>query len=491
MVRASNTLCACSSVIVIPVNFSSAAVFASAEEGAPRVYAADCTATQGGYAYVDIKAENFSAVGSMEVYVYYDTSVFAYNSSSANGLNAGNLCDVADDKENGVVLLQSLSPGGMNGSGNLWRITFSVAQDAPAGQYTLGVAVGEVISSALKPLEVGAGNGKITVTERPAAVNTMYVYSSVGNAVYEGEQTEVKFYTNNAYGLAAADFEIEYNSSRLKLGSVSLGNSLMQAEGAIWSVNTDTAGYIKISYINLKGISGSVNPLITCSFTVVGNVQESVPVSLTVSGIYDGAQNAIKSDGATADVSTLYVPPVVTYPAVYISEYTGTDGRFEVQVIAEGATALAAGDFVITYDNTALECVSVEKSVAENIVSAVRRRIEYGGKIPFILSALYQHLAVRFRLYGHGNAFAHMQAVRALFYEAVPLSSFLLSVPAEGDVSLYQKNRHLLLRKAEASFLSGLHAVNGDVHHHIVRAFSLSRTAQYLYAIFIKFRITE
>ena len=101
--------------------FSSAAVFASAEEGTPRIYAADCTATQGGYAYVDIKAENLSDVGSMEVYVSYDTSVFAYNSSSENGLNAGNICEVADDSEEGVITLQALSLSGMNGSGNLNR----------------------------------------------------------------------------------------------------------------------------------------------------------------------------------------------------------------------------------------------------------------------------------------------------------------------------------------------------------------------------------
>lgn len=337
-----------------------------AEQVLPAVYASSTTTRQGDYAYVNIEAENFIAVGSLEVFVYYDTTALTFNSSYENGLNSGNICEVNDS--GGVINLSTLSLDGMEGSGSLWRLTFRVADDAVVGDYNINVAVGEVYSTALEPVSVSARGGKITVTERPAAINNIYVYSSTGVAVHEGEQTEVKFYTYNAYGLAAADFEIEYDPARLELNEVALGNSLLQAEGAIWSANTDTAGYIKISYINLKGISGAADPLVTCSFTVIGNAEQSVPVSLKLGGMYDADQNAIKSDGATANISTLYTPPVITYPSVHIGGYTGTDGQFEVQVVAEGATALAAGDFVVSYDSAVLECVSVEKSVAENIV---------------------------------------------------------------------------------------------------------------------------
>lgn len=337
-----------------------------AEQVLPAVYASSTTTRQGDYAYVNIEAENFIAVGSLEVFVYYDTTALTFNSSYENGLNSGNICEVNDS--GGVINLSTLSLDGMEGSGSLWRLTFRVADDAVVGDYNINVAVGEVYSTALEPVSVSARGGKITVTERPAAINNIYVYSSTGVAVHEGEQTEVKFYTYNAYGLAAADFEIEYDPARLELNEVALGNSLLQAEGAIWSANTDTAGYIKISYINLKGISGAADPLVTCSFTVIGNAEQSVPVSLKLGGMYDADQNAIKSDGATANISTLYTPPVITYPSVHIGGYTGTDGQFEVQVVAEGATGLAAGDFVVSYDSAVLECVSVEKSVAENIV---------------------------------------------------------------------------------------------------------------------------
>ena len=348
-----------------------AAPYAAAAEGdeeqaLPAVYASNTTVRQGDYAYINIQAENFTDVASVEVFVYYDATAFTFYSATENGLNSGNLCEENDD--GGVISLSALSLEGMEGTGGLWQLAFRVAEDAAVGDHNINVAVGEVYSTALEPISVSARGGKITVTERPAVINNMYVYASVGSAVHEGEQTEVKFYTNNAYGLAAADFEIEYDPARLKLEAVSLGNTLLQAEGAIWSANTDTAGYIKISYINLKGVNGSVNPLVSCSFTVLGNAEEAVPVSLKLGGMYDASQNAIKSDGATANVSTLYTPPVITYPSIYMGGYTGTDGQFEVQVFAEGETALAAGDFVVSYDSSVLECISVEKSVAENIV---------------------------------------------------------------------------------------------------------------------------
>ena len=336
------------------------------EQALPAVYASDTTARQGDYAYINIQAENFVSVASLQVFVYYDPSAFIFDSSYENGLNSGNLCEVNDS--GGAISLSALSLEGMEGSGSLWQLAFAVREDAAVGDHNITVAVGEVYSAALEPLSVSARGGKITVTERPATINNIFVYSSTGAAAHEGEEAEVRFYSYDVYGLAAADFEIEYDSSRLKLNEVSLGNSLLQAEGAIWSANTDTAGYIRISYINLKGIFGGADPLVSCSFTVVGNAEESVPVSLKLSGIYDSNQNAIKSDGATANVSTLYTPPVITYPTIYMDGYTGTDGQFEVHVFAEGETALAAGDFVVSYDSSVLECISVEKSVAENIV---------------------------------------------------------------------------------------------------------------------------
>ena len=196
----------------------------------------------------------------------------------------------------------------------------------------------------------------------------MYIYANVGPAAHEGEETSATFYTNNACGVAAADFEVEYDASRLHLEEVSLGAALTGANNALWSVNSQIAGYIKVSYIAPQGVTGSASPLLVCRFTVVGNVEEKVPVILSASSMYDSAQNGITASDATANISTLYREPAVDYPDISVSGYSGTDGQFAVTVSAEGETALAAGDFVVQYDVSVLQCLSAVKAEGDSVV---------------------------------------------------------------------------------------------------------------------------
>lgn len=337
----------------------------SAAEGAPRIYAGEGSAQQGSVAYVYVCAENLEKVGSMEVTVFYEPSVFSVSSVSGTGLNSGAFTSEHDD-ENGALTLTAIYPEGLSGTGNLWRLGLSVAADAPAKTYRLVVAVGEVASAAdLSGISVSSGNGEIEVRERPVFVQTMYLYASVGEAAYEGEETSVSFYTYNACGLAAAEFEIGYDSERLTLREVSLGKSLTGADGAMWSVNDEIEGYIKISYACLNGVSGSANPMVTCSFTVLGNEEGSVSVRFAPGGLYDKEQNPVRASAVEADVQTLYRAPVVDYPDISIESREQVCGEFTVNVAAEGASGLAAADIVVAYDPALLTCVSVGK-VAEN-----------------------------------------------------------------------------------------------------------------------------
>lgn len=337
----------------------------SAAEGAPRIYAGEGRAQQGGIAYININAENFEKVGSMEVTVFYEPSAFSVRAVSEMGLNADNLCEKNNDAGNGALRLTALSLGGISGSGTLWRIEFDVSVNAEPGSYRIVVAAGEVSAVDLTSVSVAVGNGTIEVTERTEYIQTMYVYSFVGAAAYEGEETSVSFYTYTACGLAAAEFEIGYDSNRLLLEEVSLGKTLTGANGAIQSVNDKIDGYIKISYACLTGIGGSANPLVTCRFTVLGNEEGSVPVSFSSGGLYDSAGNAIKSDVVTAQIETLYRVPPVELPEISVESRENVCGEFTVNVVAEGKSGLAAADIIVTYDPEKLECLSVTK-IADN-----------------------------------------------------------------------------------------------------------------------------
>ncbi len=344
---------------------------AAAESAPPRIYGGTASARQGGVAYLNIAAENFEKVGSMEVTVFYEPSVFSVQSVEKTGLNAGNTSADNDDPEQGALSLTAASGSeeGISGSGNLWRIGFAVAEDAEPKTYNIGVAVGEVTAADLSDLSVASGNGKIEVQERPVSIQTMYLYSSVeysSAGAYEGEEVSVSFFTYNACGLGAAEFEIGYDRDRLHLEEIELGSALVSAEGAFSSINDDGDGYVKIAYANLKGISGTANPLVTCRFTVSGNEAGSVPVTFAPSGLYNSDRDPIRAEDAEAVVETLYRAPVVDLPDISIGSRENACGAFSVDVVAEGESGLAAAGIIVEFDPELLECVAIEGAAAGN-----------------------------------------------------------------------------------------------------------------------------
>ncbi len=338
---------------------------AAAESTAPRIYGEEVSAQQGGAAYMDIAAENFQNVGSMEVTLLYDASAFSVGEVSASGLNAGNMCTYNDDGQGALVLAAiSSAEEGVSGSGDLWRVRFDVAEDAAPDTYNVVVAVGEVANVDLSDIAVESGNGKIEVREKDVPVQTMYIYSSVSypsaGGAYEGEEISVSFRTYNACGLAAAEFEIGYDDSRLTLEEVALGSALVSAEGALSDINYDVDGYIKIAYACTRGISGAADPLVTCRFRVSGNEAGSVPVTFAPGGLYDGDRNPVRADAVQANAETLYREPVIDPPDISVESRENVCGEFRVDVLAEGESGLAAAGILVGFDPAALECVAIE-----------------------------------------------------------------------------------------------------------------------------------
>ena len=70
-----------------------------------------------------------------------------------------------------------------------------------------------------------------------------------------GESSTVNFYSYNMQGLAGAEFEVEYDSALLALDSITLGSKLTEAADAVYSINDESPGYVKISYATLPIIS--------------------------------------------------------------------------------------------------------------------------------------------------------------------------------------------------------------------------------------------
>ena len=342
-------------------------VNATSSTTTPKVVANDYTANQNGYAYININAENFVDVGSIELFIYYDSTLFEITSNYTLDFLSSSSC-VTNTETQGEASLHAISLDGLSGNGSMWRITFRVKGTTPAGKHPITVAVGEVYSKSLEPLMIESQNFYINVSESPEVINTIPIYSSNNNLkVSQNDIFEIKYYTYNGYDFASADFEIEYDNNIFELVSVNLGSSLTNSNGAVYSINDEVAGYINISYASLTGISYA-NPLITIKLKVVSNVNESSEINFSANSIYDSNLNLLNCDNKTNIINVLYQEPAVDLPNIKVEDYSGCLNEFEINVVVDGSTKLAAADFVITYDQTVLKCLNIAKNQENSMV---------------------------------------------------------------------------------------------------------------------------
>ena len=367
---------------------SAGLLYANADETVepvPRVYATDVSVTQGSSVSVTVKAENFTSVGSFELFVYYDATALSVTSSSATGLLSSEIysIDTATAGE-AEMFVASASGAGISGSGNLWRLTFKANTNAAVASYPITIAVGEANSADFQPVSIVAENFYITVTEKPTTIKTTTFRTTTPSSIRQGESTSISYYTTSSNNFSSAEFEVNYDNTLLALDFVTVGNALKNVEGAIYSVNDTIDGYIKISFAATAGVASyisSSNPLFTLRFTAKENVSASAEVIFNASSMYDVDFNPINSNTVTSNVSLIYVEPVVELPKIFVESYNGYDKTFTVDIVAEKETLLAVGDFVVTYNSAMLSCLSAVKADENATVVSNIKKDENGEEI--------------------------------------------------------------------------------------------------------------
>ena len=87
-------------------------------------------------------------------------------------------------------------------------------------------------------------NAHINVTKRAQIYNTVDIYYNQYDYEIKNEDiTEIEYYTYSGYDFASAEFEINYDKNIFELDSVELGYELENANGAIYTINKEKAGY--------------------------------------------------------------------------------------------------------------------------------------------------------------------------------------------------------------------------------------------------------
>ena len=347
--------------------FTNASAEDTAETPQPTVYAENVSVTQGNGAYIYVYAKNFANVAGLDVFVRYDSSAFTLGSASKGGFISDALGDVNAETA-GEIKLSCVSVDGVSGDGLLLTILLYAKSDAEIKDYRADIIVGDCYDSGLNPVTVSASGCKITVNAKPQITETVTFYSQYENVVKrKGDEVNVSFYTYNSHGFASADFEINFDDEMLALKSVTLGDSLKNAESATFSINDKTDGYVKISYAALSAAPSYVT-VAEISFTVAGDKDGQTQIDFISSALYDSDLTPYNGSTVVVTVETEAIPPVVTYPKISLKTIKVTSTEAELEIFAEKDTLLAAGDFFVYFNPEEYECVEIIKTLDNSMV---------------------------------------------------------------------------------------------------------------------------
>ena len=332
----------------------------------PTVYAADVSVTQGSGTYIYVYAKNFVSVAGLDVFVRYDSSAFTLGSASKGSFISGAYGEVNAETA-GEINLSFVAADGLSGNGLLLTIRLYAKSDAEIKEYPAEIIAGDCYGADLNPIAISASGCKIKVNAKQQITETVTFYASYGGGTKRrGDEVSMSFYTNNSHEFASADFEINYDDEMLELKSVSLGDKLKNADSATFSVNKNTKGYVKISYAALSAAPSYVSA-VSISFTVIGDKDGQTQVEFISSGLYDSNLTAYNGSKVNAAVKTEAIPPVITYPKISL-RIAKVSSELELEIFAEKDTLIAAGDFFVTFDETAYECISIVKTLDDSMV---------------------------------------------------------------------------------------------------------------------------
>ncbi|QWB99417.1 hypothetical protein KHQ88_04430 [Mycoplasmatota bacterium] len=315
------------------------------------------TITPGQSGSILVKLNNATDLSGLSFDIHYDGSFFSfYDSNLYSVLNDANV--VVNTDTEGVINVSITALEGVSYTGDIVRLYFTSTSDVTIDNHLLDLAIGEAYDSQLNPLEIKGGNGLISVETRVEEIESIYMYDQVSNNYLKiGDTFNYYFYSYNLNGLAAGNFQIYYDQDLFEVKQITPSNQLSNQD-VIVSYNTDQLGYIDISYASLEGIYN--NDLFIIEFEVISNVDSKSQISLVPRNLYNDNLEPYKANETSKEVITIKEEVIQDNPDIYISDYKGNiDNQFSVDVLIEANSHLAAGDFLIHYDQSLLEVISI------------------------------------------------------------------------------------------------------------------------------------
>ncbi len=342
--------------MLLIILFTCALPFFASAENAATVVAQDCSVTQGGYAYMNLRANNFSNVAAIDIDVYYDSDAMSVNSISNQTLLNGATVST-NTSTIGVIKISAVSVTGLNcASSNMMQICFKIDSDTPAGDYAVKVAVGDAYDGDMLPTAISGVTGKITVKE--AAQKAFSTSISKNASSFHCNDTVALTIKNSAsLPFASADFHIEYDRDLFEFEALELKDALKNS-GAVYSINSSIEGLVVLSYASTNAISPY--ELFTVKLKVVADVDTSTKITVDASDVYDNNLVAYASYSNSTTLTLLKTEAKPDYKNLSLNEQKFIVGESnELVLTLEKGANVAAADFTVNYDAETFDCNGV------------------------------------------------------------------------------------------------------------------------------------
>lgn len=333
--------------------FQAASVFAVATEE-PKIIVQDVTTYTGNSFKVTVTAENLTDVATLDLTLFYDDTVLTLQDVTKGELLTGTASSV-NKSVSGAVLLSMATTTGINGSGTVLNLYFTVNSGVNATSSKIKIAIGEAYNSSLSELTILGKPGNVEILKTAYVPSTFNLSSSITKTAFSfNETTDVVIKNSNWLSFVSANFIFEYDPSLFSVISVELSDTI-KTEGAVYSINTNISGLVKISYANTDAVY--TNELFTVKLKALKETE--TPIS---SEVRASCQNVYNSN------LDLYNPTEISNTLNIVGKkamlYVDSN-KFEVNKSAKSTlkisagSGVAAGNFYLDYDVNKIKPVTV------------------------------------------------------------------------------------------------------------------------------------
>ena len=279
----------------------------------PKLTVSDATVPAGSQVTLTVSLVNNPGLTSMVVKLDYDHSALTLDSVSNGAL--------FESMTRGTNLLFDNYPN-TNASGALATLTFTVASDAVAGDYTVRAYTNDASNENLVSVILGSSAGTVTVTEPVQNPAKLVVSDARARA---NDQFQVTVSIENNPGIAGLVLKLDYDTTALTLDSVTNGDLFSGFEAARQIVFDEGAD------ITADGL------LMTLTFTVNSGAADG-----------DYAINVIVREATNEDLNDITLTTVAGNVEVYSFIYG--DANNDGQITTSDAVAIRR--YIASFDES-------------------------------------------------------------------------------------------------------------------------------------------